>query len=95
MPYPYRDEMQAVVTGIESVPTVLGHAFEALRGASEGLGDRPAARRPPEAEGGRREATVPSGGCPCVTCPESRDCEDDFYCVRFERWFAAQSEERW
>ncbi len=95
MPYPYRDEAQAAVAGIRSVPTVLGHAFEALRGASEPLKGVPAPRRPPEEGRGSRRAPVPSDGCPCVTCPESRDCGDDFYCVRFERWFAAQSEERW
>lgn len=71
------------------------HASEPLGGTSEGLVGSPAPSRPPEAGRGLREAPVASDGCPCVTCPESRDCEDDFYCVRFERWFATQSKERW
>lgn len=36
-----------------------------------------------------------SNKCPCVTCPQSRDCTDDFFCRRFEDWFASLPSEAW
>lgn len=74
---------------------VTTYASEPLGGISEGFREPPAPSCPPEAGKGFQEAPVPSDGCPCVTCPEARDCGDDFYCVQFERWFTAQSKERW